>query len=50
MLVLTVLLSFYAKLDVVVVLYPIGPVVNMLTLDIRLEGNTQVRLYDTIGK
>lgn len=31
---LTVLLSFYAKLDVIVVLYPLGPVVHMLTLDI----------------
>lgn len=37
---LTVLLSLYAKLDVIVVLYSLRPVVHMLTLDIRLERNT----------
>lgn len=38
---LTVLLSFYAKLDVIVVLYPLWPVVHMLTLDVWLESNRQ---------
>lgn len=37
MLLLTVLLSFYAKLDVVIVLYPLRPVVHVLTLDVGLQ-------------
>lgn len=41
--VLTVLLSFYAELDVVVVLYPLRPVVHMFTLDIRLHTHTHTQ-------
>jgi hypothetical protein len=33
------LYSFDAELDVVVVLYPLGSVVHMLTLDVRLKEN-----------
>lgn len=37
MLLLTVLFSFYAQLDVVIILYPLGPVVHVLTLDVGLQ-------------
>lgn len=53
MMVLTVLLSFYAKLDIIVVLYPLRSVVHMLTLNIWLEIENRhspagVRLYGSI--
>lgn len=40
---LTVLFSFYAELNVVVVLYSLRPVIDVLTLDIGLEGRGEGR-------
>lgn len=50
-LLLTVLLSFYAKLDVIVVLYPLWSVVNMFTLDIWLQReNTHTHNIDSTSQ
>lgn len=52
--ILTVLFSFYAELNVVVVLYSLGPVIDVLTLDIGLEekGDEERRLENrsNVGK